>query len=622
MFNKIVKYLRKQRSRFRARGRHQARALTLEQEAVPHEVRGTWHFPPRLQTPSVHWLVPQPESEESRAPYRDLAAHELDVPTHLQEDSTPKEGFSADGDTKVVDPLTLRRAWNSFASFDELPDEILIEVFLCAGVVHDNDTSPVELTRYMLVCRRWRDVIVSHACFWNTIAVQGRSAPWFRLALRRSQLAMLHLESDAPTLASVLPDLVPHRDRIRSLQVGYCQSYVQFMAVSSFIQAPFESLTALHIETGTDDRPNTGYVGLLPEHYPQLENLSLRGLHIQWTASLMSGLTYLDLNRCSLWPSLMDGDTFLDVLQQGQSLEVLSLRYFMSAACSAIPSRDRPAFTLPRLHEIVLVDKEQWVQQFMAFVRARRPRELALTSNFGIGDLDNAPLGHHGLVPAPDVPLFSGTGSRLHLHAFTTEARGALWRHRGSSTEYRTWAIHAPSLAEDIIRFIRPLRKVSTSTLCMLDIKMPMRGVRRDILDAFLDEAPHLRWLHLGCGQDLSHPLPTDIFDSLATRTGGSDTAAAAVRCPKLTYLGLGGLHWDGGAVMEAALSCLRTRAQMGPTVKQLEYLKIRIWGIWTGVEKDRRWFRPTEVWCGTLLQEMVSREFSIAIGLDLCGVY
>lgn len=531
-----------------------------------------------------------------------------------------------------MDPSALGSLWNSFRPITKLLDEILVEIFLCTGAergAHDNGISPVELTRYMLVCWRWRSVIVSHACFWGTIVVKKRSE-WLQIALPRSQLAMVHLESDASTLASVLSDVIPHRDRIRSLELGKCRSYAQVMGVSSLIQAPFKSLTRLHIKSYAHDRPDFGpYLLFLPEHYPQLTHLTLRGLHVQWTESLLSRLTLLYLSHCSIWPSLMDGDAFLDVLQQGRRLEDLTLSDFISAACSVVPSRSRRPFTFPRLTDLLIVDEERWFRQFMAFVRAPRPRQLTLrTGDVGTDDLDNAPTSPQVIMRAPDVPFFLDTGVRAHIHASTTVAAFNMW-HRASDmqcTSY-TLAFPLPGMVLDFSPMIQIFGLLNgdipeLSTLSVLDLKAPMCGLDRDTLDAYFDAAPHLRWLHIGCGRDASFPLPPYVFDSLSTRSEAPDADSngsdAAVRCPKLTYLGLGGLDWDGGAVMDAALGCLRTRAALG--VQQLEHLAIRVRPRPPEEEPEGGW-GPAVARYATQLQEMVSHQFSFAVGPE-CGVY
>lgn len=197
-----------------------------------------------------------PSSSDHRTdapePDHDGAALEVDALIHAQEASVPEQEPTA-GDDPIVDSLTLGRMWNSFASINALPDEVLVHVFLYTRLKRRayEDISPVEPTRYMVVCRRWRDVIVSHACFWGTIAVEERTE-WLKLALPRSNQAMLYLEfNKLPTLASVLPDVMPHRDRIRTLVLGYHPFYTEFMTVSPLIAAPFKSLTRLEISAST-----------------------------------------------------------------------------------------------------------------------------------------------------------------------------------------------------------------------------------------------------------------------------------------------------------------------------------------------------------------------------------
>lgn len=365
----------------------------------------------------------------------------------------------------------------------------------------------------------------------------------------------------------------------------------------------------------------------LPEHYPQLTHLTLKCLHLQWTTSLLSRLTYLDLSDCSIWPFPMEGDTFLDVLQQGQHLEELTLDDFMSAACSVVPSRSRQPFSLPRLTSLLIIDEERWFRQFMAFVRAPRPRELALLAGDVGTDETRTPV----IMPAPDVPFFLDTGIRLHVHMATTAVALNIW-HRASEMQCMSFSLTSPipDAVLDLSPIISLVKEVihDFSTLCMLDLKVPMRGLNRDTLDAlYLDAAPHLRWLHIGCGRDASHPLPAYIFDSLATRSDASDADSrggnAVVRCPKLTFLGLGGLDWDGGAVMDAAADCLRTRAALG--AQKLKYLAIRVRSPprskEEGPDGPKEWKAAVVSRYGAQLLAMVSREFSFAVG-PTRGVY
>lgn len=528
----------------------------------------------------------------------------------MQDHFTHEEDFSA-GQDVIVDTPPQGRRWNAFShGISKLPDELLVQVLLYS-----------QQNQNMLVCRRWRGLIVSHACFWSTIFAKGHPE-WLKLALSRSKSAMLDLGLDPSTLASVLSEVIPHRERIRSLGLERCQSYAQVTALSSLFQAPFKCLTVLQLKTPTDDRPDAGYFVLRPEHYPQLTTLILAGVHVQWTSSLLSQLTTLSLKFCSIWPSPMDGDTFLGVLQHGQRLTTLMLQDFMSAACSAIPSRAKPPISLPLLKFVYLIDTEQWVREFTFRVRTHTPSELALTGEADVGDFDNIPISRRGLLLAPATPFFPDSGARLHIHATRTMVMLTDWAHTQEGAGHKIYNAHTPNGFSAAILRSPTMFCFPSSSLSILDIRVPMHDMDRDTLDAYLEGAPRLRWLHIGCGKDASHALPAYVFDILAACPYDSvDEALYPARWPELTYLGLGGLDWDGGAVMDAALHCLRIREADG--ARQLEYLAIRVKPRHReGKSGERGEWEEVDIRYAERLEDMVSCEFSFAVGPDIRGVY
>ncbi|EIW55500.1 uncharacterized protein TRAVEDRAFT_22028 [Trametes versicolor FP-101664 SS1] len=549
---------------------------------------------------------------ESDDPYQDATAHKMDEATHSQDeympeftsgeelapeestleedfavefteaDSAPEEGYQT-GNNTIADTFALRRKWNSFASISKLPDEVLVEVFLCSWTknyyagAYEWDIGLVELTRNMLF--------------------------------------------DSTTLASLLPEMLPHRGRIRSLELEYDGSDTQISAISVMIQAPFNSLAKLAINFAKPGRRLRGrrHFVILPELYPQLTDLTLVAGHVQWTASFLSQLTALSLNDCSVCSSAMDWDTFLDVLQHGQRLETLVLKGFMGAVCSPdIPSRIRQPFPLAQLDTIFIVDTEQMVRQFLACVRTPTPPELALTGEVDTGHLDGAPISHRGLLLAPQVPFFADNGVRLHIHGGATALMFTDW-HRGSVvSRYESSVLPLPySAALFGSLFVDAFPRTS---ICMLDLKVPMRDMDLKKLNMYIEGAPDLRWLHIGCGKDASYPLSVaHVFDALTT-SALNLYEASAVPCRNLTYLGLGGLDWDGGAAMEMVIDCLRIREARG--AQQLEQLAIRVRPRPPNEgEMDGGW-EEVDLSYAEELEDMVSCEVSFAVGPDPHGVY
>lgn len=90
----------------------------------------------------------------------------------------------------------------------------------------------------MRVCRHWHAVIIDNGCFWNHIAVRKRTEG-LQLALSRSRQMQLHLKfRNLPTLARILPYIIPLRDRIRSLVLAR-GSRNEIMALSPLIAGVF-----------------------------------------------------------------------------------------------------------------------------------------------------------------------------------------------------------------------------------------------------------------------------------------------------------------------------------------------------------------------------------------------
>lgn len=550
------------------------------------------------------------------------AAQKVAALTHAEDLFMAQQEAPAGGDA-IVDSLTLGRMWNAFASINTLPDEVLVQVFLCTRLKRhtwSRDISPVEPTRYMAVCRRWRDTIVGHACFWDTILVD-EGTKWLRLALSRSHQAMLHLEFDhLPTLASLLPDVVPHRDRIRNLVLGYHPRYTEFMTVSPLIAAPFKSLTRLNISASTRYRPDVGYFVLLPEHYPQLMQLELKGLHVKWTASLLCQLTSLSLSNGTTAPSPMHADTFLDVLQHGQNLKSLILDGFISAACSNPPSRSRHPFSLSNLEEFRITDSAQWIQHLMTFVQSPTQHAgwVALSGEVAVGDLSNALISHRGFLLPPEVPFFPANTTSLVVLILWPATRFTL--QSSNSQVHTTLALdlpaHVPLPSNTILASIKGT--LDTHLLRALDLRIPMHNVDRDAFDAYLDAFPYLRSLHIGttAREKNYDPLPVCIFDSLMSRNHALDkddfdVGRIRVRCPNLESLSLGGLSWDGGAVMDAALDCLKIRAALD--APQLKFLDIRV--LPRPLKGRPRGWRAVDLRYTEQLQNMVSNTYSFFVG-------
>lgn len=92
----------------------------------------------------------------------------------------------------------------------------------------------------MLVCRRWRGLIISHACFWSTIIAKGRLG-WLRLALSRSKTVILR--SVNPRLRASGHDTPPRPDTLSRAGTTpiICASHSPVFLDSSPLQIPYST---------------------------------------------------------------------------------------------------------------------------------------------------------------------------------------------------------------------------------------------------------------------------------------------------------------------------------------------------------------------------------------------
>lgn len=441
----------------------------------------------------------------------------------------------------------------------------------------------------MLVCRHWRNIVVDHVCFWRTIDVRN-SAEWPKLALSRSHQAALHLRvHNVTTLTSVFPDLKPHRPRIRILEITSFRCDEEIRTLCRLLFSRLNSLTRLEIWYSSGVR-----TPVLPiERYPQLMQLEIRGIYIQWTVPLLSCLTVLSLNNCAIWPSLMDMDIFLDVLQCGQRLQQLTLRNFMTEACSDTPPRhDRHPFALPNLLELDVTDTVLKVRQFAAFLQFPTHSDVKLTGTLGMSDLDNNPLDPCELLLSHrlcDIPFVRSTAA-LSLTQ-SVDSCGVRWR------DDRRLLLDFPE--KTVIQDAHIIGKMieesfSSTKITILSLDIDLLHVSRAVFNTIFDALPHLRHLLLDFvrAREGGTPLSTRVLESLASIPDMADAdttgahvhvgnppepeqAEVVVRCPELQYVNVDGFHRDSGEIMAAVLRCLIAREGRG--AQKLDSLEISV---------------------------------------------
>ncbi|PIL34687.1 hypothetical protein GSI_03467 [Ganoderma sinense ZZ0214-1] len=210
----------------------------------------------------------------------------------------------------------------------------------------------------MLVCRQWRDVLVSTPAFWRKVHVRldGRDG-WTERCLALSASTSLDV-GVVPILRREfsLSILYPHVHRFRSFRFSSLYCLRLLATLPHLFGNGMPLLEDLHfvahrLITTTEDID----LQLTSQRFPRLRALSLSGTVSPQGISLYAQLRTLSLSDCS---HNLSFDRFLDALAASTQLEELSLMAALHLFTDdwvwdeAVPRRT-PIF-LPRLRELRL----------------------------------------------------------------------------------------------------------------------------------------------------------------------------------------------------------------------------------------------------------------------------
>lgn len=178
-----------------------------------------------------------------------------------------------------------------------LPTELIIEVFLFA--LEDTRWSPVDLQHLALVCKYWRDIILSTPHFWHVFdSRHGRQA--CPLVLTRNRIGPLDIHMagrEAPWYnTDLIPQLIqlitPESQRIRSLHFTVHPNTPYFQPFFETISLP--SLTSLTVSVWPETLvPVPIHIG---DGAP-FRHLSLDSVTIPWDTPRLHGLEVLSLSN-------------------------------------------------------------------------------------------------------------------------------------------------------------------------------------------------------------------------------------------------------------------------------------------------------------------------------------
>ena len=290
-----------------------------------------------------------------------------------------------------------------------LPNELLVPIFLAfqeategplwglKSRVGHNGSFYMGWQGLMLVCRRWRDVLVSTPAFWRKVHVRmdGHN-DWTERCLELSAATSLDVCADPDLRREYsLSILYPHVHRFRSFRFGtiYCPRLL--VTVPHLFGSGMPLLEDLYfvahrLITTTEDVD----IQLSSQRFPRIQHLSLSGIVSPRDVSLYAQLRTLSLSGCSHSVSF---DHFLDALAASAQLEELSLMAALHVFTDnwvwdeAVPRRT--PISLPRLRELRL--EEHGIvrtSHFLAHLHLHPSVALWIEGNFKETDyVNNSP---------------------------------------------------------------------------------------------------------------------------------------------------------------------------------------------------------------------------------------
>lgn len=266
--------------------------------------------------------------------------------------------------------MALTAIRNTLAAVNNLPDEILVEIFWILALNVRPSLSAIGKMRPIAgiswlvvakVCRRWRNIALWTPKLYSFI--DARNLTITRIFLRRSNNLPIdiYMQSNASStnVHGIMTEVKPHFLRVRELQFqARYQSMLALTLHVGSLSAPM--LESLHLEQIAIRRILAlNEAIIMPEVFngqtPALRRLYLAHVSIPWTSPIYTGLTdlHLLLQHSSTSPSI---DTFLHVLENCPLLENLTLIRAGPTLETDLLEYPEPIrlVELARLHEIYL----------------------------------------------------------------------------------------------------------------------------------------------------------------------------------------------------------------------------------------------------------------------------
>ena len=516
---------------------------------------------------------------------------------------THHSGTNTSGITKRQASLEAER--NNTAPVNSLPNELFIAIFLLAEprpIGHGGEkrvTLPdtASWAPLMLVCRHWRDVILSTPRLWRVIKVREK-LKWTELAVSRSQNATLDITFwwNSPVIASHTI-LLPVAERIASLKFDDMDEG-QFVAALNLVYFTHSRLVELYLtrtSRGQSGQPSweeafpygplhTIFVGR--QWFPALAALTIKGVRVvlKDPQTFLSQLRVLDIRKCVVLsdPPIFMLSTFLDILAGCTALEEVRLSGVLSQFHHNQPPCQRGksahAVSIPKLRRLIIQDEAENVSSFMSSLIVSPNVHVYLTGS-AASLSEYSPEWFMTLIPPnrrQTLPILESAralaitldGGIFEFTAYAESERDT-GRSCGPSLtvsldfKQDLWpGLPLPRVVDEIIQLFgnAPLTDLHVCHVMDRDIIEEAEWAR---LFAAFRALEHLSlW-----GVTIDAPM---VFAALAGPQPGED--GGRVVCPGLRTIYAHGPWWSRGA-HDCIVSCLATRASGGATT--LEKLEL-----------------------------------------------
>ncbi|KAI1793639.1 hypothetical protein LXA43DRAFT_198580 [Ganoderma leucocontextum] len=292
---------------------------------------------------------------------------------------------------------------------NNLPNELLVRIFLefrdvtegplwaLRSRVGNTESFHMGWQGLMLVCRHWRDVLVSTPAFWRKVHVRmDGPTDWTERCLALSASASIDVYADPDLRREFSLDILyPHVHRFRSFRFDTVECPRLLATLPPLFGNGMPLLEDLYfiahrLSTTKEDID----IQLTSQRFPRLRALSLSGMVSPQDVSLHAQLRTLSLSGCS---HNLSFDRFLDVLAASAQLEELSLIAALHlfpddwVRVAAVPLRAPISF--PRLRELRL--EEHGIVRtslFLAHLHLHPSVALWIEGNFEESDyVDGSP---------------------------------------------------------------------------------------------------------------------------------------------------------------------------------------------------------------------------------------